>query len=98
MIDQHTANNQALATLAQQKDVPVPAMTDATHMAAAIALKNTSGAAFDTAYIDGQVAGHNQKENVMQTEIASGSDPDLKAFAEKTLPVVRDHLKMAQQL
>ena len=67
-------------------------------MADTAALKNTAGTAFDTAYIAGQVAGHIQMEQVMQTEIQSGSDPDLKAFAGKTLPVVQDHLKMAQQL
>ena len=98
MIDQHTPNNQALATLAKEKGLLVPATTDAAHMADAAALKNTAGTAFDTAYIAGQVAGHIQMEQVMQTEIQSGSDPDLKAFAGKTLPVVQDHLKMAQQL
>ena len=98
MIDQHTPNNQALATLAKEKGLIVPMTTDAAHMADAAALKNTTGTAFDTAYIAGQVAGHIQMEQVMQTEIQNGSDSDLKAFAEKTLPVVQDHLKMAQQL
>jgi putative membrane protein len=98
MIEQHTPNNQALAALAKEKGLTVPATTDAAHMADTAALKNTAGTAFDTAYIDGQVAGHKQMEQVMQTEIQNGSDSDLKAFAEKTLPVVQDHLKMAQQL
>jgi predicted outer membrane protein len=34
----------------------------------------------------------------MQSEIDHGSDPDLKAFAQKTLPVVQDHLSMAKAL
>jgi putative membrane protein len=98
MIDQHTPNNQALVALAKAKGISVPATTDATHAADAAALKNSTGAAFDTAYIVGQVTGHKKMELLMETEIQSGSDTDLKAFAEKTLPVVQAHLKMAQQL
>ena len=98
MIEQHTPNNQALAALAKEKGLAVPATTDAAHMADAAALKNTTGAAFDTAYIAGQVTGHEKMEVLMETEIQSGGDTDLKAFAEKTLPVVQGHLKMAQQL
>jgi putative membrane protein len=98
MIDQHTANNQALAALAKAKGISVPATPDATHAADAATLKSTTGAAFDTAYIAGQVTGHKKMELLMETEIQSGSDTDLKAFAEKTLPVVQGHLKMAQQL
>jgi putative membrane protein len=98
MIDQHTPNNQALAALAKVKGISIPATTDAAHMSDAAALKNATGAAFDTAYIAGQVAGHKKMEVLMETEIQSGGDTDLKAFAEKTLPVVQGHLKMAQQL
>jgi putative membrane protein len=98
MVDQHTANNQALASLAKAKGISVPATTDATHAADAAALQKTTGAAFDIAYIAGQVTGHQKMELLMESEIQSGSDTDLKAFAEKTLPVVQGHLKMAQQL
>jgi predicted outer membrane protein len=51
MIDQHTSNNQALAALAKAKGISIPATTDAAHMANAAALKNTTGAAFDTASV-----------------------------------------------
>jgi predicted outer membrane protein len=34
----------------------------------------------------------------MQSEIQSGSDSDLKAFAQKTLPTVQEHLRMAKQV
>jgi DNA-binding transcriptional LysR family regulator len=49
-------------------------------------------------YTAGQVTGHQKMELLMESEIQSGSDTDLMAFAEKTLPVVQGHLKMAQQL
>jgi putative membrane protein len=31
-------------------------------------------------------------------ESTSGKDPDVKAWAAKTLPTVEEHLKMAQQI
>ena len=98
MVTQHTENNQQLMTLAQSKGLMVPAGLDASHKAEAMALKNATGTGFDTAYITNQVAGHKAMEQVMKTEIQTGTDPDLKSFAEKTLPVVQDHLKMAEAL
>ncbi len=98
MIDDHTPNNQELMTLAQQKGITPPAALDPKHSKQAAALQKKSGAAFDRAYIKGQVAGHQEMASVMQTEIQSGTDPDLKAFAQKTLQVVQEHLQMAQQL
>ncbi len=35
---------------------------------------------------------------IYQDEIANGQDPDLKAFATSTLPIIQQHLKMARQL
>jgi hypothetical protein len=32
------------------------------------------------------------------TEANSGSDPELKAFAGRTLPTMQSHLKMAQDI
>jgi putative membrane protein len=33
-----------------------------------------------------------------KTESTSGNDPDVKAWAAKTLPTIEDHLKMAQDI
>lgn len=98
MITDHTPNNQELMTLAQQKGVTPPSVLDAKHAQEAAALQQKFGPAFDTAYITGQVTSHQDTASVMQTEVQSGTDPDLKAFAQKTLPIVQGHLQMAQQL
>ncbi len=98
MIDDHTANNQELMTLLEQKGITPPAAVDRKHSREAAQLQKLSGAAFDRAYIKDQIAGHQQMAAMMQTEIQSGSDPDLKAFARKTLPTIQQHLQMAQQL
>lgn len=98
MIADHMPNNQELATLAASKGLTPPAMPDAEHKAQYDALQASPPASFDATYIRGQVAGHAQMQQVMQQEIQSGTDPDLKAFAQKTLPVVQMHLQMAQQM
>jgi len=98
MVDEHTANNQELQTLAQKKGATMPATLDPPHADGAAALNKLSGAAFDRAFIQEQIAGHQQMLGVMRTEIANAKDPDLKAFAQKTAQAVEDHLQMAQRI
>lgn len=98
MIDDHTPNNQQLLSLAQQKGITPPAALDAQHQQELSALRGDQGITFNKAYIAGQIAGHQQMASLMQSEIRNGSDSDLKAFAQKTLPVVQEHLRLAQNL
>ena len=98
MIADHTPNNKELMALAERKGLMPPTTLDARHAQKAAMLKATSGAAFDSAYIKGEIDGHREMAALMQTEMQSGTDPDLKAFAKKTLPVVQEHLEMAQKL
>jgi putative membrane protein len=62
------------------------------------ALQAERGAAFDRDYVDGQV--EYQKGNValFQYEIQNGADPELKEFAQQTLPKIEDHLRRALAL
>jgi putative membrane protein len=61
-------------------------------------LTSLHGRAFDTAYLRGQIAGHTQMVKLLQQEIAQGTDPDLKAFAQSILPQVQAHLAKARSL
>jgi predicted outer membrane protein len=62
-------------------------------------LKGLQGKEFDTAYIK-QVglAGHEKAVAAFQTEADGGQNADLKKAAQKALPTIQEHLKMAQQL
>lgn len=61
-------------------------------------LQTMTGAEFDLAYIEGQVADHQKTAQLLEHEIGSGQQVDLKNFAAATLPVVIAHLRTAQEL
>jgi putative membrane protein len=62
------------------------------------AWRSLSGAAFDRGWADHLIAEHQKTISAYETEANSGSDAKLKAFAAKTLPTIREHLKAAQDL
>lgn len=57
-----------------------------------------AGRDFDKGFIDAAVKDHQKAIELFQKEADGGSDAQLKAFAKKTLPTLRDHLKQAQDL
>ena len=83
--------------MAAPHGVAVP--KDNSDMAVLNSLSGLHGKAFDTAYIK-QVGldGHEKAVAAFQTEADGGQNADLKKAAQKALPTIKQHLKMAQQL
>jgi putative membrane protein len=98
MVSDHTQANQELMLLAKSGGMDLPSQVDAKHKSVMERLQGTSGSAFDTAYMQSMVRDHEQDVADFQKEAKSGSDPGLKAFAEKYLPVLQQHLQMAQSV
>jgi len=98
MADDHSKANDELKSLAQTKNVTLPADVDAKDKATHDRFAKLSGAAFDRAYIQHMVAGHRKAVAAFKKESTSGKDPDVKAWATKTLPTIEDHLKTAQDI
>jgi putative membrane protein len=61
-------------------------------------LEKMSGAEFDRAYVQGQVADHQKTAQLLEYEIGSGQDVELKSFASEILPIVLQHLRIAQEI
>ena len=98
MITDHTAVNEELAALAQAKGLTVPGEImgpPAQHMAA---VQAAEGDNFDSTYMQHQLQAHQETIMMFQAEAQNGSDPDLRAFAEKTLPALNAHLQHAQSI
>jgi len=93
MIDEHTRVNQELMTLAAQKGIPLPRQVDARAQFCSQSLAGLSGEQFDKCYAKAQLTAHMEAAAAFEAEAERGMDRDLKAFAAKTLPHIKDHLK-----
>lgn len=91
MVKDHTAANDELKSLAEKKGIALTDKLDARHQGQVDKLNKLSGSAFDKAYVTNQVRAHESTVQLFQEEAKSGQDPDLKAFATKTLPTLQDH-------
>jgi len=61
-------------------------------------LDQLDGAEFDKAYVQLQVERHEKLIPEFEQESERGTDLDLRAFAVKQLPGLREHLEMARKL
>jgi putative membrane protein len=98
MVEDHGKANDELKSIATSKKMGMPAAPDASQQKAAAALEAKSGADFDRAFKQQMIADHKSAIALFQKEAKSGSDPDLKSFAGKTLPTLQEHLKMAEAM
>lgn len=98
LVQDHSRANDELKTLARNKNITLPGEVDSKHKATHARLEKLSGAAFDRAYMQAMVDDHQKDVAAFRTESKGGKDPDVKAWASKTLPTLEQHLKQAQEL
>ena len=96
MVTDHTEANQALSDIAHQQNIVLTDHPSAADRATEQRLRNMKGQAFDAAYMRDMVQDHRQDVADFRKEADTGKDPELKAFAQKYLPVLEQHLQMAQ--
>jgi putative membrane protein len=98
LADDHTKANEQLNRLADRKRFPVAQMADQAHQQALTRMAALSGENFDRRFVGAIVRDHERAVNLLEWASKSARDPDVKAWAEKTLPTVREHLKAARDL
>jgi len=96
MVDDHGKANDELKQLASSKGITLPTNIDAKEQAKYDRLSKLSGAEFDRAYMKEMVSDHRMDVSEFRRESQRGSDPDVKAWAAKTLPTLEHHLQMAE--
>lgn len=94
MVNDHTGCLNELRAMADSLKVTLPTEPDNEHKMVSQSLANKQGAAFDRAYIMAQVKDHKEVIALFKKEASTTSNPRLKAFAQKYLPVVQMHLQM----
>jgi putative membrane protein len=93
MVTDHTAANNDLMALAQQKGVELPAKDESS--LSEDWMKKTGDV--DRKYVKEMVSDHEEAVKLFEKATKS-NDPDVAAFAQKTLPILQHHLMMAQDL
>lgn len=93
IVTDHTKANAELKALAAKKSVTLPTTLDSSHQSTIDNMKGKSGADFDADYVDAMVEDHEDDVAAFEKQAQSSSDPDVKAFAAKTLPTLRSHME-----
>ena len=86
MVTDHTKANDELKSIASKKGVQLPSKEHTT--------KWTS----DKAYIDMMVKDHEKDLAEFKEEASSGSDADVKKFADDTAKVIQEHLDLVKEI
>lgn len=98
MVTDHGKANEELKALAAKKNITIPAMPGNDHEEEINDLKTKKGADFDKAYMNLMVKAHNEDVNKFEEAANGAKDPEIKAFAAKTLPVLKQHHEMAKKI
>jgi len=98
MVDDHSKANDELKQVASSEGMQLPERLSAKDQMTKDRLSKLSGEQFDKAYMKDMVKDHTQDVADFQKESTSGSNPEVKDFAAKTLPTLQSHLQEAQQI
>lgn len=98
MIDDHSKSGEELQGLATSKGITLPTDLDKKHKESTGKLAKFSGADFDREYMKHMVKAHNMNLTLFENQAKNGKDAETKAWAEKTLPTLREHLAQAREV
>ena len=98
MVKDHTKVNEELMTVAKGMGQHVPDKLDKKHQKEFDKFNAMSGAEFDKAYMDRMVKDHEKDIKDAQGIASKAKDSEFKAAVQKAIPVMQQHLELAQRL
>ena len=98
MVEDHTKAEDNLRQIAQQQGVTLPSNPGQHVTSLQQQLSGATGAQFDQIYIEHMLSGHKGAIDAFENEIEHGSNPAIKGYAESTLPVIQDHIRIAEDV
>lgn len=98
MMTDHKQASEQLETVAGKLGVSLPNKVNAKDQATKDRLEKLSGKQFDEAYMRDMVMDHTKDVAEFKRAASSASNPDVKNFAQQTLPTLQDHLKQAKSI
>jgi putative membrane protein len=96
MVEEHTASNAELGKIAMRANLPMPVAPDSDHMQLRDKLIALRGPEFDKTYMEAMRSDHQKTVDFLIGASTMVTTDDLRNFIKKTLPVVQQHLRMAQ--
>ena len=98
MVTDHSKANDELKQIVSTKSATPPTEISRRENFMFDRLQKLSGKDFDKAYSNHMVRDHKKDLKEFQDAAKDVTDPDLKAFAQKTAATIQGHLRMAQDL
>jgi putative membrane protein len=98
MVKDHGKANKELMAILKKENKDAPTDLDADGKSLMDKLNAANGADFDKTYVDAMVEDHDKDVQEFSDYAKSGDDKQLKAFAKKTLPVIKHHDSMIHSI
>lgn len=98
MVKDHTRAGEELKALASQRNWTLPASVTEKHREDIEKMKKKKGVDFDKSYMKMMLSDHRHDISDFKKVAEKSSDADLKAYAAKTLPVLKVHLDSAKSI
>jgi putative membrane protein len=100
MVTDHTKTSSELKDMVKSGKVKaeLPTGLDSSHQSKLDKLKDQSAADFSSNFDSYQVSAHKDAVSLFERYASGGDNSELKDWAGKTLPALKHHLEMAQEL
>jgi putative membrane protein len=98
MVNDHSKSSTRLQELATQRGAALPTQMSHKDNAKLQRLERLSGGDFDRAFAEDMVKGHEHAIKEYKSAAKDMSDAQLRTFAETSLPILQEHLRMAKNL
>jgi putative membrane protein len=100
MVEAHSKTTDDLKSIVanEKLKVDLPTKLDSKHQTLIDNLTAASDADFDKTYAKQQVDGHEDAVKLFESYAKDGDNASLKQFAQKTLPIIQEHLTEAKKL
>jgi putative membrane protein len=94
----HTQAYEALQGVAMKTGQTIPTGIDVARDPAVKQLMRLKGTAFDRDFLHHEIQDHQKAIAQFKQEAEHGENPDIKAYADKTLPSLENHLRQVEAL
>jgi putative membrane protein len=98
MIEDHRKASAEIRQLASKEGVVLPTQLTGKHKDKQEQFARLSGSEFDRAYIEYMLRDHRKDVKEFERTVKAIKDPQVQQWAEGTLPLLKAHLRQAQQL